>query len=132
MLQSPHKVPVFPHISPGTTPLGEADDKRIILEESAHLLIYPEYQFRGDIYSERLRNTGQCAKFFDEMSLQTLVRTGKFMFTEQGQFLFSQNAPLAFTGAIAAAACVLGVEADIRVFLRKRRKFRTIDVFLQM
>ena len=31
LLQSPHKVPVFPHISPGYTPLllGEADDKYI-------------------------------------------------------------------------------------------------------
>lgn len=55
------KSPYSPTSARGPPPLGEADDKRIILEESAHLLIYPEYQFRGDIYSERLRNTGQCA-----------------------------------------------------------------------
>ena len=29
LLRSPHKVPVFPHISPGFPPLGEADDKCI-------------------------------------------------------------------------------------------------------
>lgn len=51
------------------------------------------------------------------------------MFTEQGQFLSSQNAQLAFSGAIAAAGCALRVEANILVFLRKSRRLRTVDFF---
>ena len=37
LLQSPHKVPVFPHISPGSPPLGEVDDKCITLPYSSKL-----------------------------------------------------------------------------------------------